>query len=292
MPNSNKKLPYKKPEFNFFPAKELDMIQAMMSGGSGGGGTIVIRRPEYPAIYLIFSPIELEGVSIGMDHAAFIIETSDGGGYYYSFATDSDYLVSLVTGCDGYLSTVVNEDSHAERLIDVDDFLINGAGGIYEDNKDISNEGNGGISYGQISNYYRYIRFEIDESINGDTTAEAVLSRARAIRRSNNTSPRQYSLLWSNCCDCALHCFNASSLYSLTIEYDNSRSIFFVESAISAMLLSPIHALQTLAVALQVSILIEGIPTIPNIVYEEIENAYVGNTEISWSQGLINEGSQ
>ena len=288
MPNSNKKLPYKKPEFNFFPAKELDTIQAMMSGGSGGGGTIVIRRPEYPAVYLIFSPIELEGVSVGIDHAAFIIETSDGGGYYYSFATDSDYLVSLVTGCDGYMSTAVDENSHNEKIININEFLYNSRYRVIEDKKDFNNDDDtveDGISYGQISNYYRYIRFEIDESINGDTTAEAVLSRARAIRRSNNTSPRQYSLLWSNCCDCALHCFNASSLYPLTIEYDNSRSISFVESAISAMLLSPIHALQTLAIALQVSILIEGIPTIPNIVYEEIENAYVGSTEISWSRG-------
>ena len=40
MNKEHKKLPYKKPEFNFFSAKELDTIQAMMSGGSGGGETI------------------------------------------------------------------------------------------------------------------------------------------------------------------------------------------------------------------------------------------------------------
>ncbi len=79
MPNSNKKLPYKKPEFNFFPAKELDMIQAMMSGGSGGGGTIVetpvqptlIKRHNSKYTYkndILYDVTIFSGISMGLKY--------------------------------------------------------------------------------------------------------------------------------------------------------------------------------------------------------------------------------
>ena len=259
------RLAYSKPDLHYWTAEQLDSVEATMSGGGGWIPTV-----DYVAVYLLFSPIVIEGFDTSLDHAAFFLERSDGSGLFYSFASDTDNGLALVNGCDGRLSTCVNTmgASISITLQSVMECNVNGSPNFKSDLMEINNDPPFAIKANDAP-YYRYLKIPISGFAFHEQIGNGINDNALDIRNTNNSNPRQYSLLWSNCCDCALECLRETDR-PITIDYDNTNAVAMAAAVAAAMTLSPIGLIRNLGIALSARLLVEGAPTIPNLVYDEV----------------------
>ncbi len=233
---------YEKPTVTYWPAEELNSIEAKMSGGGGGS-------PISYKVHILFSAIRVDNLALPFDHAALFVSCSGTDyGYFYGYIANPAAGVGLISGTDGYLATACTSGG-AQRQIYYSGITSTGTvlAKLLDGNEPKVDDDKG---------YYRAINFAVTRD-----SALALRDYANGMLGWHGT----YKLLWSNCYDKAQEIL---ATQGISIEYDWGGTVAFVTAAVSAVaLVSPLLA-GALATSLAAGTLDAGHLNIPNQVYD------------------------